>query len=158
MNKRSSLKAAAAGAAAFWLPAAQAHHGWSSFNEAQSFYLAGVIRQARWQNPHAEIELAPDADLKLPADLAQRKVPQQTNPVDVAQVLKNAQLPALKAAQWTIELAPIFRMEQWRVVPLKAGDKVAVVGYMLARETKPLMRIEVLIVGDQHYGLRSSPA
>jgi hypothetical protein len=139
-------------------PLAHAHHGWSSFNDAQPFYLEGVVRNARWQNPHAELELAPRMPSLLPTDLAKRAVPAQTNPVDVAAVMAKARVPELSAPLWTIELAPLTRMEQWKVAQIKAGDTVAVVGYMLAGVPKPLMRVEVLLVGDKLYGLRSSPA
>lgn len=136
---------------------AQAHHGWSSFNETQAVYIEGTVRSVRWQNPHAEIEVTVPTELRLPPDLATRKVPAQTNPIDIGAVLANARLPDIKATTWMVELAPLFRMEQWRVPTLKAGERVALVGYVLARESRALMRAEVLMVGDQAYGLRSSP-
>ena len=50
------------------------------------------------------------ADLKLPADLAQRALPAQAAPVDGAGLLKAAQLPTRKDKRWHIELAPLSRM------------------------------------------------
>lgn len=159
INRRQSMQSWLGIVAACAFPTmARAHHGWSSFNDSQPFYLEGVVRNARWQNPHAELELAPRTPLMLPADLAKRSVPAQTNPVDVASVMAKARVPELSAPLWTIELAPLTRMEQWKVPQIKAGDMVAVVGYMLAGTPKPLMRVEVLLVADKLYGLRSSPA
>jgi hypothetical protein len=146
-----------AGLGSLVLPGVHAHHGWSSFNESQSVYIEGIVRAVRWQNPHAELELTVPENLKLPSDLAARKVPPQTNPVDVGQVLAKARLPETKASVWTVELAPLFRMEQWKVPMIKAGDRVALVGYVLAREIRPLMRVEVLLMAEQAFGLRSSP-
>lgn len=59
---------------------ARAHHGWSSFDPDRPIYLEGTVRKVRWQNPHAELELETPAELKLPADLAQRAVPAQASP------------------------------------------------------------------------------
>ena len=36
---------------------APAHHGWSSFDEAGPVYLEGVVKEVKWQNPHAEVKL-----------------------------------------------------------------------------------------------------
>jgi hypothetical protein len=57
--------------------AARAHHGWSSFDQARPIYLEGHAAKVAWRNPHAEMALELPADLKLPADLASRKLPAQ---------------------------------------------------------------------------------
>ena len=140
-------------------PAARAHHGWSSFDLAQPLYLEGRAEQVAWRNPHAEFELELAADLRLPADLAQRKLPAQTAPVDGARLLQAARLPTRKDRRWQVELAPLARMEAWKVAPIKSGDRVALLGFTLADPKAPaLLRAEFLFVGDQVYGLRSSPA
>ncbi len=145
--------------AALWLPAARAHHGWSSFDQSRPIYLEGRARKVEWRNPHAEMELELRPGLTLPADLAQRPIPAQTAPVDGAKVLAAAQLPTRKDPVWEIELAPLTRLEAWNVPVVKVGDPVAVVGFTFTGEKgDPVLRAEFLFLGGKAYGLRSSPA
>lgn len=155
MQRRTLLLAAAA----LPLAPAFAHHGWSSFDQSRPLYLAGRARKVAWRNPHAEFDLELDADLKLPADLARRPVPAQSASVDGAALFARAQLPMRKDRLWHIELAPITRMEAWKVVPLRDGDAVAMLGFTFSDEKgEPVLRVEYLLVGAQTYGLRSAPA
>jgi hypothetical protein len=49
-------------------------------------------------------------------------------------------------------------MEAWKVEPLKAGDKIAVVGYTFKEEKgDPILRAEFLIRGGSVTPLRSAP-
>lgn len=146
----------AAAAAPF---AAHAHHGWSSFDAERPIYLEGMARSVRWQNPHAELQLELAADLKLPADLAQRALPAQISPVDGKALLARAVLPRRKDRLWEIELAPLTRMQAWQVQEIKPGTAVAVVGFTLRDEkADAVLRAEYLFVNGKTYGLRSSPA
>jgi len=53
---------------AFWLlavtllvaTAAVAHHGWTGYDESKAFSVTGVIREAKWENPHVLIRLQAD--------------------------------------------------------------------------------------------------
>ncbi len=147
-----------AGAALAAVPAF-AHHGWSSFDQGRPIYLEGKVLKSAWRNPHAELELQVNADLKLPADLKTRAVPAQSAKVDGAAVLANAQLPTRKDAVWEIELAPLTRMQAWGVPEIKAGDTVALVGFTFVEEKgDAIVRVEYLFFGGKVYGLRSSPA
>jgi len=157
MQRRHLLLAAAGGSLA--LPPAFAHHGWSSFDQGRPIYLEGQAGKVTWRNPHAEFELEVAADLKLPADLAGRALPAQSAPVDGPALLKAAQLPTRKDRRWHIELAPLTRLEAWKVTPLKTGDKVAVLGFTFSGEKgDAILRAEYLFAGGKAYGLRSSPA
>ncbi len=158
--KRRHLILATLATPALGLPMlAQAHHGWSSFDQDRPIYLEGKVTKARWANPHAELELEVPAGLKLPADLAQRAVPAQTAPVDGKALLAKAVVPNRKDRKWEIELAPLTRMNAWKVAELKAGDSISVVGFIFKEEKgEPILRVEFLFVGNQAYGLRSSPA
>lgn len=156
MQRRLFLTTAAALAAA---PSAHAHHGWSSFDQTRPIYLEGQAGKVTWRNPHVEFELEVAADLKLPADLATRTLPAQSAPVDGPALLKAAQLPTRKDRRWLIELAPLTRMEAWKVTPIKTGDKVAVLGFTFVGEKgDAVVRAEYLFAGGKAYGLRSSPA
>ncbi len=138
---------------------ALAHHGWSSFDQDRPIYLEGKVTQAKWQNPHAELELEVPAGLKVPADLAQRAVPAQTSPVDGKALLAKAVVPTRKDRKWEIELAPLTRMEAWKVAEIKPGAMISLVGFTLKGEKgDAVVRVEYLFVDGKAYGLRSSPA
>ena len=137
---------------------ASAHHGWSSFDQARPIWLEGQAVSVAWRNPHAELVLELPADLKLPADLASRPVPAQTAPVDGAALLKAATVPTRKDRRWQIELAPLARMNAWQVAEIKAGDRVAMLGFTFSGEKgEPILRCEYLWSGGKVAGLRSSP-
>ena len=138
---------------------ALAHHGWSSFDQDRPIYLEGKVTKAKWQNPHAELELEVPAGLKVPADLAQRAVPAQSAPVDGKALLAKAVVPARKDRKWEIELAPLTRMEAWKVAEIKPGAMISLVGFTLKGEKgDAVVRVEYLFVDGKAYGLRSSPA
>lgn len=142
-----------------WLPAARAHHGWSSFDQGRPIYLEGRATNVRWQNPHAGLDLELRENLRLPADLVARPLPAQTAAVDGKSILARAQLPTRKDKVWDVELAPLTRMQAWKVPPIKNGDTVALVGFTFQEEKgDPVVRVEYLFVGGRAYGLRSSPA
>jgi hypothetical protein len=138
---------------------AWAHHGWSSFDLSRPIYLEGRAGKVAWRNPHVELEIEVAADLKLPADLATRTVPPQAAAVDGPALLKAAQLPRRKDKRWQIELAPLTRMEAWKVAEIKPGEPLALVGFTFAEERgDPVLRVEYLFVAGKVYGLRSAPA
>jgi hypothetical protein len=138
---------------------AWAHHGWSSFDQNRPIYLEGRAASVTWRNPHAELVLELAPELKLPADLATRTLPAQSAPVDGPALLKAAQLPTRRDRRWTIELAPLSRMNAWQVAEIKPGDALGLLGFTFAGEKgDPVLRVEYLFVGGKAYGLRSSPA
>jgi hypothetical protein len=142
------------------LPAlAHAHHGWSGFDQDRPLYLEGKADKVVWANPHAEIMLRLASGLGLPADLPRRAVPAQSASVDAARILAAARLPTRKDAVWELELAPLTRMESWKVAEIKPGQSLAVIGYTFPSEKgEAVLRVEYLFVDGKAYGLRSSPA
>lgn len=155
MNRRHFLIAAASmtGGTVF------AHHGWTSFDQDKPVFLAGTVKSVRWQNPHAEVVLTVAAGLPLPADLAQRTVPAQSQKVDGTALLTRATVPSNAAGDWEIEFAPLSRMEAWGLKePLKPGDRIELLGYALADASRKVMRVEYMFVGGRSYAFRSSPA
>lgn len=160
MQRRSMIKGlGAAGLAATVPGAASAHHGWSSFDQTRPLYLEGTASQVRWRNPHAELLLTLASPLTLPADLATRSVPAQAAPVDGAGLLKQAQLPTRRDPRWQVELAPLTRMDAWKVPEIRDGTRLAVLGFTFTGEKgEALLRAEYLWVGGNTYALRSSPA
>ena len=86
-------------------------------------------------------------------------MPAQSATVDGAGLLKAAQLPTRKDRVWHIELAPLTRLEAWKVPEIKAGENVSVLGFTFAGEKgEAVLRAEYVFVGGKAYGLRSSPA
>ena len=155
MQRRTLLAFAAAGFA----PAlARAHHGWSSFDQDRPIYLEGKAESVVWKNPHAELKLRLSPGLALPADLARRALPAQSASVDTAKVLAAARLPTRQDPLWELELAPLTRMEAWKVAEIKPGQQIAVIGYTFAAEKgEAVLRVEYLFADGKVYGLRSSP-
>jgi hypothetical protein len=138
---------------------ARAHHGWSSFDQDKPLYVEGKVERVAWRNPHAELKLRLAADLQVPADLARRVVPAQSANVDAARILAAAKVPTRRDPVWEIELAPLTRMEAWKVAEIKPGQQVAVVGYTFTGEKgEAVLRAEVLFADGKAYGLRSAPA
>ncbi len=134
-----------------------AHHGWSGFDQDKPLYLSGTLTQVRWQNPHAEVMLRVDAT-KLPEGMSSRVVPAQQQSVDGAGILKKVQVPANPVGVWEVEFAPLSRMQAWGLSqPLKVGDRIEVIGYGLADDTKRLLRAEYLFINGKGYAFRSSP-
>ena len=154
MQRRNFVASTAVFAMPVW-----AHHGWSSFDQNRPIYLEGTASKVRWANPHTELELEVAADLKLPADLAQRALPAQTAPVDGKGLLAKAVVPTRQDKRWEIELAPLSRVQAWNVSEIKPGDNVAVLGFTFTGEKgAAILRAEYLFVSGKTYGLRSSPA
>jgi hypothetical protein len=137
---------------------ALAHHGWSSFDESRPIYLEGTVRSVRWQNPHAELVLEVTGAAP-PATLAASTVPRQSASVDAARVLSSARVPTRKDRQWDVELAPLTRMDAWKVREVKVGEKISVVGYTFKDEQgSATLRAEFLIRDGSITPLRSGPA
>ena len=136
-----------------------AHHGWSSFDLDRPIYLEGRADKVAWQNPHAEFMLQVAPDMRVPADLPNRKPPAQSAGIDGAKIFAAARPPTRKDRVWEIELAPLTRMGAWKVAEIKPGQTVAVIGYTQPGEQgEPVLRVEYLLVDGKIYGLRSSPA
>ena len=113
----------------------------------------------KWRNPHAELVLELPADYQVPADLPQRQVPAQAAAVDGKALLAKAAAPRRKDRRWEIELAPLTRLEAWKLAPVAAGSTIGVLGYTFGQEQgDPVLRAEYVFVNGKAYGLRSSPA
>lgn len=137
--------------------AAFAHHGWSSFDETKPIYLEGIVKSVKWQNPHAEFMLEVSGAAP-PAALTRFAVPKQSANVDAVMILGAAKAPTRKDKVWEVELAPITRMDSWKVIPVKVGDKLSVVGYTHKDEKgEAILRVEFLIGNGKVTPLRSSP-
>lgn len=138
---------------------AWAHHGWSSFDQNRPIYLEGKVVEVKWRNPHVELILELPESLALPADLAQRPVPAQSANVDGTALLSKAVLPTRRDRRWEIELAPLFRINQWKMPEVAVGTDMSVVGFTFINEAgAALVRAEYVYFDGKAYGLRSGPA
>ncbi len=137
----------------------RAHHGWGSFDATQPIYLEGKATAVTWGNPHTELDLELPSPLVLPADLASRTLPAQMASVDGPGLLARTRLPRRSDRSWRVELAPLSRLQAWKVAEIRRGDTLAVVGYTFADEKgDAVLRAEYLFIAGKTYGLRSSPA
>jgi len=159
MQRRQVIRAGGVLALTGAAPAAFAHHGWSSFDQDRPIYLQGRAASVAWRNPHAELVLEIPEGLTLPPDLAQRPVPPQTAGVDGAALLAKAVLPTRRERRWEVELAPLFRLGQWKVPEIAVGQRLELVGFTFKEERgAAVLRAEYLFLEGRVYGLRSSPA
>ncbi|MDX5362906.1 MAG: DUF6152 family protein [Pseudazoarcus pumilus] len=157
MNRRNFILSAAVAALAPQI--ARAHHGWSGFDANTPVYLRGKVKAVKWENPHAMLTIEIADGLQVPAELRQRELPAQTSSVDGADILRRAKAPPAGEVEWTLELAPLFRIGQWNIPQPAVGDEVEAIGYILRKENAPaFMRVEYLFHAGRGYGLRSGPA
>jgi Family of unknown function (DUF6152) len=155
MNRRNFLVATTLASLAY---RANAHHGWSSFDQNEPLYLRGTVREVKWANPHVEIDLELPADLNLPTNLATRTVPAQQVKIDATALFAKTKLPTRPDRKWEIELAPLTRMQTWNIEPIKPGETIEVVGFTFPKqEGEAILRAEFLFRDGKAYGLRSSP-
>ncbi len=92
-------------------------------------YLEGKALKVAWRNPHAELDLEVPERLVLPADLKQRTLPKQTTAVDGQALLAKTQVPTRRDRRWEVELAPLTRLEAWKVEEIRPGTDVSVIGF-----------------------------
>ena len=159
MKRRTIFRATLAGYALAHVPVGLAHHGWSSFDQDRPIYLEGKVTKVKWQNPHAELELEVPAGLKLPANLAARNLPAQSAPVDGKALLSKTIVPVRNDRKWEVELAPLTRLEAWKIAEIKPGATISLVGFTFKDEKgEAVVRVEYLFTDGKAYALRSSPA
>lgn len=157
MNRRNFVLTAALAALAPQI--ARAHHGWSGFDANTPVYLRGKVTAVKWENPHAMLTLEVPDGLQVPAELRQRALPAQASRVDGADILRRTVAPPKGEMEWTLELAPLFRVGQWNIAEPALGDEVEAIGYILRMENAPaFMRVEYLFHAGRGYALRSAPA
>ncbi len=139
--------------------AAHAHHGWSSFDQDRPIYLEGKVRSVKWQNPHVELVLDIPTGLKIPTDLASRPVPAQIAPVEGAALLAKAGIPKRSDKVWEIELAPLTRVQAWKMPEIEPGMTLALLGFTFKDEKgEAILRAEYAWLNGLTYALRSNPA
>jgi hypothetical protein len=136
-----------------------AHHGWSSFDQNRPIYLEGRAVEVKWRNPHVELVLELPEKLTLPADLVQRALPAQSAGVDGQALLAKTVLPTRRDRRWEIELAPLFRLGQWKMPEVSTGATLSLVGFTFKDEQgAAVLRAEYVFLDGKAYGLRSGPA
>lgn len=146
-------------AAALWAPRLWANHGWAPFDKAQPLYLEGPVAVILWSDPHPHLELLHRPDTRLPADLAQRRMPRQKERFDTAALLREARLPASSERRWRVELPSMPRLQAWGMERPKIDQVIGVVGLPGPPVTgTPTLRAEVLFIGDKAYPVLSDPA
>jgi hypothetical protein len=134
-TKTISLRRAALGVALCTLlvgTAAEAHHGWMSYNTELPLYLEGTVAEVHWRNPHPELVVvvgspAPAVD---PAKVPLRSDSEGAEIKDALAKAKSA-----SPGRYTIHLPPIARLERAGVsAPPKPGERFVALAYASCSE------------------------
>ena len=143
------------------VPSARAHHGWSSFDQDRPLYLEGKVVKARWQNPHAELDLEVAPGLKLPADLASRAAAgAERAGIDGKALLAKATVPHAQGPPVGNRARAADAnggLEGCRDQARHHGFRAGLHG-LRDEKGEAVLRAEYLFVDGKAYGLRSSPA
>jgi hypothetical protein len=108
-------------------PAAQAHHGWRSYNTELPLYLEGTVAEIQWRNPHPElvVVIPSPAPAVNPSNIP---VPSDSEGAELKQALAKAQ--AASPGRYTVHLPPIARLERAGVsTPPKPGERFVAIAF-----------------------------
>src|SRR5215213_5554746 len=118
-------------AALLSVPAAEAHHGWSSYNTQAPLYLEGIVTEVQWRNPHPELVLVIDAPARA-VDPSRVTLPSDAG-ADLRDALTRAQPAA--PGRYTLHLPPIARLERAGIsAPPRAGERLVAIAYASCSE------------------------
>lgn len=125
-----SLLASAFFAISLW--PAEAHHGWGHYDTSSPLILEGRVIEVTWANPHPELVVEVSAEEAPPA-ASSLPVPPELQALGFAETAAAAR-PA-DARRWTLDLAPIGRLEQWGLprAPV-VGDTIQAIGFPACAE------------------------
>jgi hypothetical protein len=118
-------------AALLSVPAAEAHHGWSSYDTQAPLYLEGTVAEVQWRNPHPEMVVVVETQAGA---VDPGKV---SLPPDAGADLRDALARATPAApgRYTIHLPPIARLQRAGVAaPPQAGERFVAIAYASCAE------------------------
>ncbi|WP_052183130.1 DUF6152 family protein [Rhizobium sp. YS-1r] len=106
----------------------EAHHGWGYYDTARPIYLSGRVTSVSWRNPHPEITVENETGA-LPSTWDALPVPEELAELGFEATLRRVQ-PAAPAERWTLDLAPINRLEAWGMPrEPKAGDVITAIAF-----------------------------
>ena len=112
--------------------AAQAHHGWSSYNTVLPLYLEGTIAEVQWRNPHPEIIVVVGSPAPA-VDPSQVVLRSDSDAGAIRDALAKAQ-PA-QPGRYTLHLPPIARLERAGVAfAPQQGERVVALAYASCSE------------------------
>lgn len=114
-------------ASAVALPVA-AHHGWGYYDTAAPLYLAGQVAAVHWRNPHPTVTLRalPTA---LPGDWSSLPIPRELADLGFDATLGRTRAVS-QAGTWTLDLAPINRLERWGLPRApRVGDALVAIAF-----------------------------
>src|SRR5215218_10316814 len=118
-------------AALLSVPAAEAHHGWSSYDTQAPLYLEGTVAEVQWHNPHPELVVVIEAPAGA-VDPSRVMLPSDAG-ADLRDALTRAQPAA--PGRYTVHLPPIARLERAGVsAPPKAGARFVAIAYASCSE------------------------
>jgi hypothetical protein len=107
--------------------AAQAHHGWTSYNAERPIYLEGTVAEVQWRNPHPEVVVVVASPAPA-VDPSKVRPASDSEGAGVREALAKAQAAA--PGRYTVHLPPIARIERAGVsAPPKHGERLVAVAF-----------------------------
>jgi hypothetical protein len=118
-----------------------AHHGFDGkYDSSQPIYLAGTVREVRWQSPHSVLVLDVPKNLTIPSDLKQARNIDRLGDETLASLIVPVQMLG-KTQQ--LEFPPVGSMVNPLRDRLKVGDRVSAIVY---RNCEPPNQLRVQFV------------
>jgi len=119
--------------ASVWLlPApSAAHHGWGFYNTDAPLLFSGKLVEVNYTNPHPEVTIEViEGTVFDPSSLP---VPEELAALGFAEVVAKAEVAP--AGQWTLDLAPISRLNRWGMPRApQVGDTLQAVAFPSCEE------------------------
>ena len=135
-GKKNSWRRAVLGlalAALLSVPAAEAHHGWSSYNTQVPLYLEGTRRRSQWRNPHPELVVVIEAPARAvdPSKVSAAVRRGRGRSSETRWLARKPPVPG----RYAVHLPPIARLERAGVsAPPKAGERLVAIAYASCSE------------------------
>jgi len=121
---------------------AMAHHGWGTFDTRHAYFVAGIVTNVRWGNPHSEVALRVQRT-DLPANWTQRELPPGGNERNFRLTMASARSYVGEHQELHLVLAGPSWMQRWGLNRrLEVGESIEAVGYLDAdggRDLRPVM-------------------
>jgi hypothetical protein len=114
---------------------AAAHHGWGYYDTNGPLYIVGRVTAVNWRNPHPAVTIEARS-APLPPSWANLPVPRPLRDLDFDDTLGRVK-PLGEAGAWTLELAPINRLENWGMPrPPRIGDEMVAIAFPSCSQPK----------------------
>lgn len=124
---------------------AYAHHGWGYYDTSAPLYVVGRVTAINWRNPHPTVTIQAN-QTAVPPDWKALPIPRELTDLGFDSTLSRTKA-LTRAEAWTLDLAPINRLESWGMPrPPHVGDEMVAIAFPSCSE--PRVARPALIVLD----------